>query len=193
MERAGRAVAIEALSVAKGLQRSKARPGISIFCGKGNNGGDGLVCARYLLSAGLDISIYLLCRRQRLRGNACYNMLALAERGINIREITGIKAFNRLKRCVDADIIIDAIFGTGLHGRGGRFYERIIDSINSSPAYTIAVDVPSGLDATTGIVKGTAVIADMTITMGSAKTGFYKASGPFYCGKIRAADIGFRR
>ena len=180
MERAGRAVAEEVLLVAKKRHIANARLKVAVFCGKGKNGGDGLVCARYLLSAGLDVQVHLLFSKNKLKGDAFYNMLAL-------------KKFNPLKKSFRADIIIDAIFGTGFHGRPSHVHESVIKSINSSAAYTIAVDVPSGLDATTGIAQGAAVIADKTVTMGFAKTGFYRNNGPSHCGEIKVADIGLRR
>jgi len=180
MERAGRAVAEEVLIVAKKRHSANARPKVAVFCGKGKNGGDGLVCARYLLSAGLDVQVHLLFSKDKLKGDAFYNILAL-------------KKFNTLKKSFKADIIIDAVFGTGFHGRPGHVYESVIKLINSNTAYTIAVDVPSGLDATTGMVKGAAVIAEKTVTMGFAKTGFYKNNGPSHCGEIKVVDIGLRR
>ncbi len=193
MERAGRAAAEEVLLVAKKRHNANARPKVAVFCGKGKNGGDGLVCARYLLSAGLDVQVYFLCSKNKLKGDAFYNMLALNRRKIKIQEIISLAELNSLKDSFKADIIIDAIFGTGFHGRPSHVYESVIKSINSSAAYTIAVDVPSGLDATTGIAQGVAVIADKTVTMGFAKTGFYKNNGPSHCGEIKVADIGLRR
>ena len=193
MERAGRAVAEEVLPVIKNLKREKAIPRIAVFCGKGNNGGDGLVCARYLLSMSLDVSMYLLCAKSVLKGDAFYNMLALNKRKIKIQEIISLAQLNSLKDSFKADIIIDAVFGTGFHGIPGAFYKSAIGLINSSTAYKLAVDVPSGLDATTGMVKGAAVIADKTVTMGFAKTGFYRNQGPFHCGELKIADIGLRR
>jgi len=180
MERAGRAVAEEVLLVAKKRHNANARPKVAVFCGKGNNGGDGLVCARYLLSAGLDVQVHLLFSKNKLKGDAFYNIHAL-------------KKFNPLKKSFRADIIIDAVFGTGFYGRPDPACESVIKLINSNTAYTIAVDVPSGIDATTGIAQGAAVIADKTVTMGFAKTGFYKNNGLSHCGEIKVADIGLRR
>jgi ADP-dependent NAD(P)H-hydrate dehydratase / NAD(P)H-hydrate epimerase len=179
MERAGRAVAQEVLLFVKRLRADIANPKVAVFCGKGNNGGDGMVCARYLSSAGLSVQVYLLCAKSKLKGDAYYNMLT-------------IKKFNRLKKTFKSDIIIDAIFGTGFHGRPDSDYESVIKAINRNPAYKIAVDVPSGLDATTGKVEGSAVAVDKTVTMGFPKTGFYKNDGPLYCGKIKVVDIGLR-
>ena len=193
MERAGRSVAEDVLPVIKKLKSARLRPRTAIFCGKGNNGGDGLVCARYLLSIGVDVRIYLLCVKNELKGDAFYNMLALNKRKIKIQEIISLAQLNRLKDLFKADIIVDAIFGTGFRGRPGRVYEGVIRLINSSGAYKIAIDVPSGLDAATGITEGAAVIADKTVTMGFAKTGFYRNQGPFHSGEIKIADIGLRR
>ena len=150
------------------------------------------MCARYLLSAGLDVYIYLLCHKKRLKGDAFYNMLALNKRKIKFHEITGYADLNHLQYSFKPDIIIDAVFGTGFHGRPNTFYAAIIQLINSSPAYKIAADLPSGLDATTGMAEGAAVIADLTVTMGFAKTGFYRNQGPACCGEIKVVDIGLR-
>ena len=193
MERAGRAVAEEALSYANSLRRVKNRAEVTIFCGKGNNSGDGMVCARYLASAGLVVRVYLLCSKEELKGDAFFNMAALNKRKIRFNEIINRREFNRLKRPLKADIIIDAIFGTGFHGRPDDFYGRVIRGINASPGHKISIDVPSGLDATTGLARGAAVSAGLTLTMGFAKTGFYKNDGPAFCGKIKVVDIGLRR
>jgi ADP-dependent NAD(P)H-hydrate dehydratase / NAD(P)H-hydrate epimerase len=95
-----------------------------------------------------------------------------------------------LKKQFKPDIIVDAIFGTGFHGRPDSVYEKIIEHINSCSARVLAIDIPSGLNATTGIVESAAVRADMTVAMGFAKAGFYKNDGPAFCGKIKVVDIG---
>lgn len=193
MERAGRAVAEEILLAVKRLRPVlNIKPKIAIFCGKGNNGGDGLVCARYLSGVGLDVSIHLLCFKNELKGDAFYSMLALNKRKNKILEITGVRQFNLLKKSLRADIIVDAIFGTGFRSSPGYVYENVIGLINSLAAYRIAIDVPSGLNATTGIAEGVATIADLTVTMGFPKTGFYRNNGPCCCGNIKTADIGLR-
>jgi ADP-dependent NAD(P)H-hydrate dehydratase / NAD(P)H-hydrate epimerase len=192
MERAGRAAAYEVLSLAGCLRLKTRSLRVSIFCGKGNNGGDGLVCARYLQSAGIDVGIYLMCGRNHLKSDAAHNMLFFEKRKAPFSEITDKAGINLLKKPLKSDIIIDAIFGTGFYGRPDSLHEKAIKLLNNQPAYRLAIDIPSGLDATTGIAQGAVVTADMTVAMGFAKAGFFKNNGPFCCGKIHIADIGLQ-
>jgi len=193
MERAGRGVAKELVRLSKLLKGKKRAPRVAIFCGKGNNGGDGLVCARYLLSSGIDVGIYLLCKLSLLTGEAAANALALIKQGVTIYEIESKAKFSSITRSFNADIIVDSIFGIGFKGIPKGYYCEVIEFINSQKACIVSVDVPSGLDATTGIARAEAIIADQTITIGFSKTGFYKNDGPTYCGKIKIIDIGLKR
>ena len=192
MERAGREAAKEVVKFAGRLRRQKREVKAALFCGKGNNGGDGLVCARYLLSSGINIDIYLLCSRKLLTGDPASNITALKKQGVRIHEITGKADFKKLEKSFSADIIVDSIFGIGFKGKPKGFYEEVIEFLNKQRAHIISVDVPSGLDAATGVARGAAIIADRTITFGFSKTGFYKNDGPVYCGRINIADIGLK-
>jgi ADP-dependent NAD(P)H-hydrate dehydratase / NAD(P)H-hydrate epimerase len=193
MERAGISVAREALAAAGRLNYKKQKITIAVFSGKGNNGGDGLVCARYLASAGFGVQVYMLGTKQALKGDCFYNMLALQNPRIGICQISNTRDFNLLKKRLHAHIVIDAIFGTGFHGSPENIYGYTINLINRIPAYKISVDVPSGLDADTGRTEGTVVFADLTVTMGFAKRGFFRQQGPACCKEIRIADIGLRQ
>ncbi len=192
MEQAGRAAASEVLYLAGCLKLKVRGLRVSIFCGKGNNGGDGLVCARYLQSAGVNVGIYLMCGREQLKSDAAHNMLFFEKRKTPFIEITDKTGINLLKKPLKSDIIIDAIYGTGFYGRPEGLHEKVIKLLNNQPAYRVAIDIPSGLDATTGIAQGAVIIADITVAMGFAKSGFYKNDGPFCCGKIHIADIGLQ-
>ncbi|MDP8296937.1 MAG: NAD(P)H-hydrate epimerase [Candidatus Orphnella occulta] len=192
MERAGREVAKEVLSLARALKNKKKQVSVAIFCGKGNNGGDGLVCARYLLSKGIDLKIYLSCSSDQLTGGPFFNAQALKNQGVAINEVKTIHSLRRLKKIFDANIIVDSIFGIGFQGTPNNFYEEMIEFLNSWKAHIISVDVPSGLDATTGIARAAAIIADKTVTFGFTKKGFNKNDGPVYCGKVNVVDIGLK-
>jgi len=193
MERAGRGVAEEVIKTAQRLNYKKRELRVALFCGKGNNGGDGLVCARYLLSEGIRVKIYLLCELNLLTDAPASNAQALKHQGVTIYEINTADGFRRLKKTFNANIILDSIFGIGFKGRPSRLCHDIIEFLNCQRARIISVDVPSGLDATTGFANSAAVIADQTVTFGFAKKGFYKNDGPLYCGKIDVADIGLKR
>jgi len=193
MERAGREVAKEVVNFARQLTCQKREVRVALFCGKGNNGGDGLVCARYLLSSGINIKIYLLCSRKLLTGDPAFNASALKKQGVRVHEIISKSGFRKLEKSFNANVIVDSIFGIGFKSKPKGLYEEVIEFLNKQRAHIISVDVPSCLDATTGMARGAAIIADQTITFGFAKTGFYKNDGPVYCGKISIADIGLKR
>jgi NAD(P)H-hydrate epimerase len=182
MENAGRRVAQEVLKIS--------RPGKKpvFFCGKGNNGGDGFVAARHLLAHGVRPRVYLAGRIHDVRNEAGSNLdilLRLKQPVIEVSEssLSGI----RLPR---QGLIIDALLGVGLSGPVRGVYSQIIRRINSSGCSILSVDIPSGLDATTGKIPGACVKADMTVTFVAPKRGMTINEGPRYCGKVIVADIG---
>jgi len=190
MERAGKGVAEAVLREVARLKRISKDPQVLIFSGKGNNGGDGLVCARYLSAYAIPTTLCIAGDRLSLKGDPLINLDILSS--FQIIPIY-LKTPNDLDRAVTrlrANIIVDAIFGIGFKGKAVGFYEDLINYINTSGAYTISVDVPSGLNATTGSKLGPCVEADETIAMGFSKKGFYSKSGPGHCGKINVIDIG---
>ena len=178
MENAGRAVA----SLILGEYPSAKR--IAVICGAGNNAGDGFVIARHLISSGKDVSIHIAERKERYRGDAKTNLDSLLEIGSEVRELGG-----KLPRIKDVDVIVDAIFGTGLDRDVGGFYEKLIKFINRQSARRVCVDIPSGLDADTGRPLGIAVMADVTVTFTPAKLGMCIYPGVDYAGKLCVADI----
>lgn len=170
MENAGRSVAEE---IKKRFEGGK----VAIFAGTGNNGGDGFVCARHL--EGFEVEVYLVSRE--IRSEIARRNLEILERaGYKIREIGE----------TDAEIIVDALLGTGLKGRPRADYARAIEIINSTKAFKVAVDVPSGLDSDTGSYE-IAVKADLTVTFHKLKPGILKAKE--ICGEVVVKDIGIPR
>ena len=179
MENAGKAVSEIALAELKNIKNKKA----AVFCGSGNNGGDGFVAARYLFNKGINVSVYLIGRRANLKNDPKVNAEALDKIGVEIREISAPVS-------LDHGLIIDAIFGIGLKGEVKEPARSIINDLNKKSITVISVDVPSGLDADTGEILGIAVKAGITVTMQFPKQGFYKNKGPEYTGKIITVDIG---
>lgn len=161
---------------------------ITIVCGKGNNGGDGFVAARYLHEKGAKIEIFLTGRVDTVEGDAKTNLKRAEKIGLYVKEIDNIDDFS-----IDdnPDIIIDAIFGTGFSGDIKTPYDEIISKINDHPASVVAVDAPSGLDGATGAVAEPCVRADLTVTFGLPKFGQAVYPGKEYCGLLLVADIGF--
>jgi len=164
---------------------------VAIFAGKGNNGGDGLVIARYLAHKGYDVTIYLLAEPEKFSGDALTNLKIAQNIGLNIDYILSDEQLNEKKgNILQNDIIVDAIFGTGLSGPVRGFASNVIDYLNSTKIPIIAVDLPSGLDSDTGKVEGSCIKAKITVTMALPKRGLLLYPGANFVGKLNIADIG---
>lgn len=184
MENAGRQVAQEALKM---LRRGKR---VVIFCGKGNNGGDGFVAARHLLVKGIRPDIFLAGKINAVENEARQNLDILLRLKTKIIE-AGEENLHLLKnRVLRYNLIIDALLGIGLSGEVRGIFKDLIGIINLSKAKVLSVDIPSGLDATTGRVLGCCVKADRTVTFVSRKRGMIKGSGSKNCGKVIVKDLG---
>jgi len=166
-----------------------------VFCGGGNNGGDGLAVARKLFAMKAEVYVFLLVEPEKLRGDTKTNYeIALriqsGKRKTDVFEIVTLKNVSELYKYPKPDLIVDAIFGTGFKGKvEGLFYD-VINWINSQRVFTISVDIPSGLNGDTGEIEGIAVRADVTATMGLAKRGLMLSWGKILPGKIYIVDIG---
>jgi hydroxyethylthiazole kinase-like uncharacterized protein yjeF len=177
MEAAGRAVAEAALEVAlDGPAR--------VVCGKGNNGGDGLVAARHLAGAGLEVEALLLWPAGELSDDARANLERFDGR---VLELAEGEAPARLE---GSGVIVDAIFGTGFTGAPREPVAGAIEAINACRAPVVAADVASGVDAATGAVQGAAVEAAVTVSFHAAKLGHWIAPGKEHRGELRVAAIG---
>ena len=145
---------------------------ISVIVGKGNNGGDGLVVARQLAHAGQPIQIFLVSPPESFAGDALTN-LQIAE-NLDL-PITLVLSENEIKgaksQIASADLIVDSIFGTGLRGGVHGFIADVIECINETGRPVVAIDLPSGLSADTGIAEGACIQATYTVTMGLPKRG----------------------
>jgi len=183
MERAGRAVANATIEVAGGVYGRR----VVVVCGKGNNGGDGFVAARHLARRGVRVDVVAIDSGDD-HGPASTNRARLAEEGLVALRWDGERAVRALAR---ADVAVDAIFGTGFHGKPEGAWQEAIDSIDASPAPVVAVDMPSGVDGATGAVLGSAVWAHLTVAFGAAKLGSVLLPGAERAGTIRVVDIGF--
>jgi len=181
MENAGHHVALEISS------RFRPDKSVAVFSGLGGNGGDGFVAARHLLSLGFKVTVVLAGRAQDVSDEATLENLT-AIRSLK-EEIPLCEAYDStLIPKITAEIVIDALLGTGTKGRLRPPILQIVKQINAMNAFRVAVDVPTGIDADTGEVLGEAVKADLTITFHRTKKGFEKASK--YLGKLIVKDIG---
>lgn len=184
MENAGRETALVAAAVAGGSYGARA----VIVCGKGNNGGDGLVAARHLARWGVRVTVLMLGDPADLREPASTNLARLAETDVRVRPCSRSLLARELSR---ADVAVDAIFGTGFRGIPEEEWAGAIDGLNEGGAPVVAVDIPSGVNGETGAVEGEAVWADVTVTFGAAKTGVVLLPGAERAGIVEVAGIGF--
>lgn len=166
----------------------------SVLCGPGNNGGDGFVVARHLHNAGLDVRVLLTAPdAYRSGSDAAVNLEILRRMGSVPLEAHPEPPSDRVCRSLGAGPVIDALFGTGLSRPVESPFTKWIDALLESGSPVIALDIPSGLDADSGEVLGTAVKADHTTTFAAAKVGFHKGEGPTRCGRVHVVDIGLPR
>lgn len=163
----------------------------AIVCGKGNNGGDGFVIARWLANSDADVTAFLLGRRSEVKGDAKVNLDIAVKSGIEVVEIRGPASMSKLEEGLrHADIAIDAIFGTGFEGAARGLPATAIEILNAFEGVLISVDVPSGLDSTTGDVQGPCILADVTATLCLPKRGLILYPGRGYAGDVYVVDIG---
>lgn len=163
----------------------------SIICGKGNNGGDGLAVARHLHVMGKSVDVFLLGGEQGLSGDSQINYNILLNMGIKIINVNNIEDINGMRvHLAKADVIIDAIFGTGLNKNVEGIYGEAISVINESDAYILSIDIPSGLECNSGIVLGNSIRANKTVTFQLYKKGFLNYGADKYTGEVVIEDIG---
>lgn len=174
MENAGRASAEEI------VRRFPRGSRIAVLCGPGNNGGDGFVCARYLRERGYHVRLALNARKEDLKRDP-KEMAKRWDEGIEPLSLQFLEG---------SQAIVDAIYGTGLRDDVTGLVAQIIEEVTARALPVVAIDVPSGIDATSGAVHGIAFKAASTVTFFRRKTGHVLLPGRLYCGDVRAADIG---
>ncbi len=168
-----------------------ARKKVLIVCGKGNNGGDGFVVARHLFNSGMEVRVTLIAEKHQLKGDAKLNFNIAEKMNIPIVEMTDneqIPAFRNLLQ--QAEVVVDAILGTGLQDAVQGFYKNIIEAMNKARKPVVAVDIPSGLSADTGMVPGSCIKADITVTFAVPKQGLVLFPAANYVGELHVVDIG---
>ncbi|MDY6856645.1 MAG: NAD(P)H-hydrate dehydratase [Thermodesulfobacteriota bacterium] len=163
---------------------------VAVFSGRGNNGGDGYVIARHLSNSGIDVKVFLLTVGDNLRGDAKINFDIIRRMGVDIFELKDESHIGFIRDQLKSfDLIIDAIFGTGLNSDVRGIFREIIEFINKTGIQTVSIDIPSGLCADTGMVLGSCIQADLTITFAYPKLGLLIHQGPENVGKLETIDI----
>lgn len=184
MENAGNCIAKKIIKITKPCK-------VAIYSGTGGNGGDGFVAARYLLNHKFEVQIFLLGHPSRIKSTESHknwDVLKKINKETNKLELKVIGDSSQLEN-TDAEVIVDALLGTGVEGKIREPTSSAIDVINGSDGVVLAVDVPTGLDPLTGKVHDKAVKADYTLTFHKAKLGLKKADEE-YSGVLEVCDIG---
>jgi NAD(P)H-hydrate epimerase len=191
MENAGRNAAdVVARMIAR---KSGVYAPVIVVCGTGNNGGDGFVAARHLFARGHETRVFLVGSIDKLSPDARANADAWAGLGraierLDMNDAEALECFRIA--CNEADVVVDALFGTGLDRPIQGAPAAAILAMNRARAHRIAIDVPSGLDANTGVELGVAVRADTTVTFAHFKAGLLTPNGARFAGKVVVVDIG---
>ncbi|HSB96111.1 MAG TPA: NAD(P)H-hydrate epimerase, partial [Spongiibacteraceae bacterium] len=154
---------------------------LHVFCGTGNNGGDGFIVAALARQRGLAVTVWQLGAVDKISGDAAQARLFAVREQVEIKTFDGVVP--------QAGVIVDALLGTGLGGVVRTPYDGAIAAINASGLPVLALDIPSGLCSDTGSVLGCAVNADVTISFIGLKQGVFTGAGPDHCGRVLFADL----
>ncbi len=183
MERAG-------AGVTRIVERLAPDGAVAVVCGKGNNGGDGLVVARLLREAARSVTVVCAAPPGDFAGDAHVNL----ERLPGEAPLELIEDRERTERALaEATVIVDALLGTGFQGEPRGAVGEAIEAVNAARAPVVSVDVPSGVDASTGVASGAAVRAAVTVTFHAGKPGLWIAPGKAHAGEVNSIDIGIPR
>ena len=162
---------------------------VGVLCGKGNNGGDGFVVARLALQAGLDVQVILAAPELSVEGDARTYLRAYQNLGGRLKVVDTPEDVDiALAALSECGILVDALLGTGIQGEVRGMARALIEKWPS--VFTLAVDLPSGMNADTGEPCGVCVRADTTVTFQYPKTGFRNVAAQAYLGRLVVADIG---
>lgn len=183
MEHAGRRIVSVIKKMLGGIENKK----VVIFCGKGNNGGDGYVVARYLRDMGARITVFLVGECTDVKGDAAHNLRILANIG---SDVLPVHKWEHTELILGAHIVVDALLGTGVTGPVKGLIADLVGIINNIDAPIVSVDLPTGLESDTGAVHGACVKADVTVTMAHIKRGLLFCPGREHAGRVVVANIG---
>jgi NAD(P)H-hydrate epimerase len=187
MESAGRAVA---RVMTERIEDLSSRC-IVIVCGKGGNGGDGLVALRTLACWGYDARAVVLSPFENLSAEALDNLQAALKLGLSVESAPTVEAWRDvLSELASADVVVDALFGTGLVEPPRGIYERAIEDLNALDAFRVAIDVPSGLSSDSEAVPGIAFDSDLTLALAAPKVCHFLPPASELCGEVEVVEIG---
>lgn len=189
MENAGRSCAEYIIQRFKSSRETK----VCIFCGTGNNGGDGYVIARHLNNAGFKTAVVICGDKTKIKGDARINLDIIEKLGVMISEldICSDNVFQQVRKfTTSCDMVVDALLGTGLKGQLSSECAQLITCLNACECPIMAVDIPSGLDCDTGLPLPVCIEAELTVTFVAVKKGFVLPEAVKATGRIFIASIG---
>ena len=187
MENAGRQV----VAAVEALYPDLAERRVAVVCGKGNNGGDGFVVARTLQQRGVDVSVFVIGPISEIKGDARTNLEILGRIGQTVVEVADETAWElHGAEITGHDLIIDALFGTGLKTALAGFHETVVADLNESGVPIVSIDLPSGMSADTTELIGDAIDAAVTVTLGAPKLPLVLPPAETRSGEVVIADIG---
>ena len=190
MENAGAGAVREMDRFFPRLYRSR----VVVVCGKGNNGGDGLVVARHLANRGATVQVFLLAKKGELKGDAATNLGIAEKSGLPLFQVTTVQDLHAHREALAAgDLIVDAILGTGLTGPARGIAAEAIQLLNTLGRPLVALDLPSGLGSDDGRIVEPCVRAHLTLTFALPKRSLLLYPAARYAGEIRVVDIGIPR
>lgn len=190
MENAGAAIARKA----REILQDPAGKQVVVLAGKGNNGGDALVAARHLFEMGAEIRLFLLFEPDEFKGPSLINWTLIEKMELKWQRLNDENSNYLLKlRLNQCDLVLDGIFGTGFTGKPPAHIARAINIVNESGRPVLAIDIPSGLEADTGQVRGSCISARCTVTLAWAKRGLILFPGRKYVGELEVAGISLPR
>jgi NAD(P)H-hydrate epimerase len=191
MENAGKACADRIGEILERKVGNVQESSVAVVCGKGNNGGDGMVIARHLHNRGVYVEIYLADDEENLSPDARVQHSILRKMDVEVRPLKDAEGIEDLRYFLEeVQLCVDALVGTGLSSPLSGHLREVVEAINLSMAPVFAVDVPSGIDASTGRILGEAVRADYTSTFGLLKFAHVLLPGVLHCGEVELHDIG---
>ena len=187
MENAGRQVVAAMESLVDDLASRQ----VAVLCGTGNNGGDGFVVARTLQQRGVDTTVYVIGGLADVRGDARINLDVIGRLGVSIVEVADAQAWElHGSQVTSAEVIVDAIVGTGLSRALSGLHETVVADVNAAGATVVAIDLPSGLSADTSELIGPVLEADLTVTLAAPKVPLVLPPAEHVAGDVVIADIG---
>jgi hydroxyethylthiazole kinase-like uncharacterized protein yjeF len=163
---------------------------VTIICGPGNNGGDGLALSRLLAAENVSSAVFLLRGDKALSADALANLQLLDRCGLPVMEFELPQLRDHLLKLSSRDLVVDALLGTGIRGTVRSPFREVIEVVNESDASVLSLDIPSGLDCDSGTPCGTAVHADRTVTFAAMKSGLLAEPAAQFTGKLSVCHIG---